>query len=133
MQTKTTVETHAKTEVLDVTQACLGLLPDVADGIALFYVPHTTAALLLCEDDAELRQDIVRVAETWLAGSRPFSHIRKNNPNAEAHILSAFGGSQVLVAIVDGRADLGTYQNLLLLEMDGPKTREIRCQVIAGQ
>lgn len=132
MHTKTTIETSAKTEVLDVTELCLGLLPDVQEGIALFYVPHTTAALVLGEDDAELRGNLVRVAENWLEPARPFAHIRKNNPNAEAHILSAFGSSHVLVGIVDGKADLGTYQNLLFLEMDGPKTREIRCLVVSN-
>lgn len=132
MYSKTAVQTNQKTEVIDVTQTCLALLPDIEEGIALFYIPHTTASLLLCEDDAELRADWVKVAQNWLVACRPFAHIRKNNPNTEAHVLSAVGGSQVMVAVVNGRADLGTYQNMLLLEMDGPKQREIRCLVIAS-
>jgi len=34
------------------------------------------------------------------------------------------------VAIAAGQLDLGRYQNILLLEMDGPKQREIRCQIV---
>jgi len=128
---KTTVETHQKVEVINVTQQLTELTGDVSDGIALFYIPHTTAALLMCEDDDKLRDDLVRVAENWLADCRPFKHIRRNNPNTEAHVLSAFGGTGLTVAIEDGKLDLGNYQNALLLEMDGPKQREIRCKVIA--
>lgn len=132
MVTRTTVQTHHKVEVVNVTERLAALVGDVRDGLALFYLPHTTAALLLCEDDAALRGDLVRTAETWLAPSRPFMHTRRNNPNAEAHLLSAFGGTTLTLAIADGKLDLGTYQNLLLLEMDGPKQREITCKAIAG-
>ncbi len=65
-------------------------------------VPHTTGTLLMCEDDAGLRNDLARVAENWLAACRPFTHIRKNNPNAEAHILSAFGGHGLTVTVEAG-------------------------------
>lgn len=128
---KIQVQTRQPTEVINVTGQLAALVEDVADGLALFYIPHTTAALLICEDDADLRQDLVRAAENWLAGCRPFAHIRNNNPNTEAHLLSTFGGASLTLAIENGRLDLGTYQNVLLLEMDGPKQREIRCKIMA--
>jgi secondary thiamine-phosphate synthase enzyme len=132
MVKKTTVNTQAKTEVINVTEQLIELVNGVSNGIALFYTPHTTAALLMCEDDEELRHDLARVAEEWLAGLGPFAHIRNNNPNAEAHIFSAFGGTNLAVAIENHQLDLGKYQNILLLEMDGPKEREIRCQVVGA-
>lgn len=124
-----TLQSSAKTEVIAVTEALAALCADVKDGFALFYTPHTTAALILCEDDAELREDIVKAAEAMFAPLRPFRHIRNNNPNAEAHLFSAITGTQVIVAVENGRLDLGTHQNLLFIELDGPKRREIRCKV----
>ncbi|MFN8418680.1 MAG: YjbQ family protein [Anaerolineae bacterium] len=47
-------------------------------------------------------------------------------------MFSAMMGTSVVVAISGGKLDLGTYQNLLFVELDGPKKREIRCKVIAG-
>ena len=132
MVKKITLSTRAKTEVINVTDQLAALVNGLTNGIALFYTPHTTAALLVCEDDEELRRDLVRVAEEWLKGLRPFAHTRNNNPNAEAHIFSAFGGTSLTVALENGRLDLGKYQNILLLEMDGPKEREIRCQVVGA-
>lgn len=126
------IDTTRKTEAVNVTARLAELIGDAQDGLAYFYIPHTTAALILCEDDDELRADVERAAERWLADVRPFAHIRNNNPNSEAHILSAFGGAGVTLAIENGTLDLGTYQNVLLLEMDGPKQRELRCKVIRG-
>jgi secondary thiamine-phosphate synthase enzyme len=127
-----TIKTSQKTQVLDVTQEAKSLISGKVDGIAFFYLPHTTATLLMCEDDEELRKDIIRTAERWLQDCGPFLHIRKNNPNAAAHILSAFGGHGVPIAIKGGQLDFGTYQNLLLLELDGPKERELRCCVVTS-
>ncbi len=126
----TTVQTTQKTEVINVTAALSALVGSVQDGIAVFSLPHTTAALIVCEDDAELRDDLVRVAEKLLADLRPFKHRRKNNPNAEAHIISALAGTSLTIAVRNGKLDLGTYQNVLLLEMDGPKQRAIRCVTV---
>jgi len=128
-----TVKTSARKEVLCVTDVLRRLAPDEGSGLAYFYAPHTTAALLLGEDDAELRRDLVRAADRWLRDCGPFSHIRKYNPNAEAHILSAFGGNGLVVAVENGRLDLGAYQNALLLELDGPKEREIRAAALVGR
>ena len=125
-----TIQTAQKTQVLRVTDQLAELVRDVNDGLAFLSVPHTTAALILCEDDPELRDDLVKVAQKILAPLRPFKHIRKNNPNAEAHILSALAGTSLVIAVENGAFDLGTYQNILLLEMDGPKSRDIRCKVI---
>ena len=127
-----TIQTSHKTEVMNVTDHLSQMIGAVNHGIALFSLPHTTAALLICEDDDELREDLVRVAETMLVDLRPFKHRRKNNPNAEAHILSALAGTSVMLAVENGELVLGNYQNILLLEMDGPKQREIRCTTIAS-
>lgn len=132
MRKTITVVTEAKTTVTNVTEQLQEMVGGVGSGLALFSVPHTTAALIICEDDAELREDLVRVAETWLAPLRPFKHIKNNNPNTEAHLLSAFAGTGVTVPVVKGRLELGTYQNILLLEMDGPKQRTIHCYVVGA-
>lgn len=127
---QTTINTQRKTQVLDVTEPCQTLIGAVENGIAVYNIAHTTAALVLCEDDADLRADLVKVAENWLADMRPYQHARRSNPNAEAHILSAFAGASLTIPIVNGQLLLGTWQNILLLELDGPKRRKILCTTI---
>jgi secondary thiamine-phosphate synthase enzyme len=126
MFAQTVIKTEAAKQVLNVTEAACGLLPADVSGLAFFHFPHTTTTLLLSEDDEELRADLLQIAARWLKDCGPFRHIRKNNPNTEAHVLSAFGGHGVSVPVREGKMMLGTYQNLLLLELDGPKERELR-------
>jgi secondary thiamine-phosphate synthase enzyme len=125
------VETEQKTQVINITAQLADMVAGMPDGLALFYTLHTTVTLLISEDDPELRDDLIRAATNLLASCRAFKHVRSNNPNAEAHIISALGGTCLTVAVVGGKPDLGTYQNILLLEMDGPKRREIRCCIVA--
>ncbi len=130
MMNQITVATSQKTQVIDVTAQCQAMIGTVKNGLAVFHLMHTTAALILCEDDADLREDLVQVAENWLRDMRPFRHARRSNPNAEAHILSAFAGASLAIPIVNGVLALGTWQNVLLLELDGPKQRKVACATV---
>ena len=130
MMRQITVATERKTQVMDLTAQCQSMIGKADYGVAIFHLAHTTAALLLCEDDADLREDLVKIAENWLRDMRPFRHARRSNPNAEAHILSAFAGASLAVPIASGKLALGVWQNILLLELDGPKRRTITCATI---
>ena len=125
-----TIKTEKKTQVLNVTSLIVPLVEKVKEGIVIVSIPHTTAALFLAEDDLQLRDDFIKIAENWLKELRPFTHVKSNNPNTEAHVLSALFGSQLVLVIKEGRLDIGKYQNLLFLEMDGPKERQIKIKII---
>jgi secondary thiamine-phosphate synthase enzyme len=124
------VATQSKSEVVNVTARAVERLkavdPAPKRALACLSTPHTTAALFLGEDDEELRADIVEIARAWLAPLEPFRHIRNQNPNTAAHVLSSVFGTAILVPVEDGELVLGRYQNILLLEMDGPKERSVR-------
>jgi len=118
-------------QVIDVTDRVAKLVTSADDGIAFLSVPHTTAALLLSEDDEELRRDIIRVAQRWLQDCGPFEHRKNNNPNTVAHVLSCFAGTSLAIGISDGKLELGTYQRILFLDLDGPKNRKVRLRTLS--
>ena len=130
MYTNFVVETTKTTEVINITKEVLEAIANIHDGIMVCSIPHTTASLIICEDDPELRKDFVKIAENWLSPLRPFEHTKNNNPNTEAHVLSSLGGTSLIISITDGKPDLGKYQNLLFWEMDGPKKRQVNIKVI---
>lgn len=132
MPIQTIISTSRKTEVLDVTAACHALIGEAENGVAVFNVLHTTAALLIGENDSDLFDDMERAAENLLSGLRPFRHGRNSNPNAEAHILSAIAGSALTLPFVNGKLVLGSWQRILLLELDGPKQRKLTCTTVAA-
>lgn len=125
MKKSITVTSSARTEAINITDRIAEELGEVEHGLLVASIPHTTAAIYIAEDDAELREDYLKVAESGLAELRPFKHIRKNNPNTEAHVYSSLFGTSVTVVVENGKLSLGTYQNVMFLEMDGPKERTV--------
>jgi secondary thiamine-phosphate synthase enzyme len=119
------VATTETREILDLTDRLASLATGLADGIVLLSAPHTTVALFVSELDDDLRADFLKIADRLFQPIRPFAHIRKNNPNTEAHALSAMFGTSLVLPVAGGKIGLGTYQRILLFELDGPKTRTI--------
>jgi secondary thiamine-phosphate synthase enzyme len=119
------VRTQKNREIVDLTDRVSSLAAGLADGVVLLGAPHTTVALFVSELDDELRQDFLRIADQLFQHARPFAHVRNDNPNTEAHALSAMFGTSVMLPVVGGKLALGTYQRVLLFELDGPKPRTV--------
>jgi secondary thiamine-phosphate synthase enzyme len=94
----------------------------VAEGVCHVAVPHTTAAVLLNENaDPAVGEDILSA----LAKILPAVAWRHSEGNSDAHFLSTMVGHSVMVPINEGELALGRWQAVYLLELDGPRKREI--------
>ena len=120
-----TVQSQRKIHAVDITDAVVERLPAGAEGIVHLFCPHTTAALVIGENEEKLMGDLERAAAHLLDHCGPFEHAAHGNPNAPAHILSSIAGCSGGVPGEAGRLRLGTYQRVLLLELDGPRTRRV--------
>ncbi len=90
------------------------------DGLLLAFAPHATAALILNEAESGLMNDF----ETWILNN--FRGRWKHDlidDNASAHLASGMLSQFVLLPVRDGRIVRGTWQNLLFIELDGPRSR----------
>lgn len=99
----------------------------VARGVALLSVPHTTCGLCVNEDEEGLRRDLEHLAGSLVDLVRPpggFHHDRVDD-NARAHLTAALLGHSVNLRIRDGAPALGTWQSVLLVEIDGPRDRRV--------
>jgi secondary thiamine-phosphate synthase enzyme len=103
------------------------------DGLLLASVEHTTAALFLGESGAEMFADYERVAAHLIEAYGPWQHETWNPGNAQSHVLSSFIGGQLLLPVTSGRLDLGTWQRVIFLELDGPRRRHIAVASVATQ
>lgn len=123
------VRTESGTQVVNVTRkvtdACgqLGL----GEGILLVSCRHTTCALSLNEDEAGLRHDLERLGGSLLNAFRGPDGYRHDeiDDNAQAHLTSVLLGHSLTLPVASGRPVLGTWQSILLLEMDGPRSRTL--------
>ena len=126
-----TVSTKNRFELVDITWQVEQAVSssNVKDGICLVYAPHATASIIANEHEAGLLRDILsKVRELFPEGGR-YLHNRIDD-NAHAHLASAFIGSSRIFPVKGGRLVRGTWQNVLLVEADGPRTRRIIVEVL---
>lgn len=120
-----TVETHARAELVDVTQRLQQAVATggVRHGVLIASVPHTTAGITINENaDPSVRRDIVMALARLVPDDLPFTHLEGNSG---AHVKASLMGSSVTVPIDDGRLQLGTWQGIYLAEFDGPRRRRL--------
>ncbi len=124
------VRTRATQEMLDITGRVAELVKaaGVQDGVCVIYVPHATAAVVINENaDPNVCTDILDA----LAGLVPegrWRHDRIDN-NAAAHIKATILGPSEAVPVRSGRLALGTWQSVMLVELDGPRDRTVIVEV----
>lgn len=128
VQRAVTVETDERLETVDITAQIEAVIPeDCSAGICSVYVRHTTAAVIVQENEPRLRSDI----ETLLADLVPDDgHAHDTlDENADAHLRATLLGREVTVPVTDGALSPGTWGSLLLVECDGPRSRTVTATV----
>ncbi|KPV63420.1 MAG: hypothetical protein AOA66_0896 [Candidatus Bathyarchaeota archaeon BA2] len=106
---------------------------EVQNGMAFIFVPHNGAALTINEHQKEIWNDSWRCYQTWAPLDGNYEHHRTwggMEKNGMAHVLSNFMAKSIPLLILNGRLRLGTWQQLLLWEMDGPRERQVDVMVM---
>ena len=125
------VHTDGPIDVVDVTEAVEDAVPaDVERGTCHVFVGHTTAGVTINEAEAGLRSDLQATLERFAPSDEEYRHDRIDD-NAAAHLQAMLLGSSVTVPIEDGTLALGTWQSILFVDCDGPRTRRLRVTVTA--
>jgi secondary thiamine-phosphate synthase enzyme len=120
---KLIIKTRKKREVLDITGTIESLLENQATGICNLFILHTTAALTTADLDPGTDLDMLDAFEAMI----PKLHYRHpHNPeHVPDHILSALIGTSVALPFERGDLILGTWQRVVLIELDGPRERQL--------
>lgn len=117
------VSTGDRLEAVDITAPVRDTLPADTDGTVTVFSHHTTAALTVNEADDRLLDDI----ESFLSNlvlDEGWAHDDIDD-NAESHLRAALLGPSETIPVRDGTLGLGTWQSILLVECDGPRTRTV--------
>ena len=100
------------------------------DGLLLVSVPHTTCAVTLNEPEPGLLDDLARALEQLVPWNGRYAHNQGAEDNAAAHVRANLIGHQVFVPVVQGRLQAGVWQDVLLVECDGPRTRTVELRLL---
>ena len=119
-------------QLIDITSEVEGVIADsgVKDGLCLVFVPHSTAAIVLTENEEGLKKDWLAVLKKLVSGF-DFLHDRIDN-NADSHILSGLLGQGKTLPIEKGRLIRGTWQQIFLAELDGPRERRVSVSIMSA-
>jgi len=113
-------------EVIDLTSKVTSAVQEsgIKNGLLIAQLPHATASLVLNESESGVKRDMLRQLNELIPVEGNYEHDRIDD-NAHAHLKSAFIGSSRVLPIIDGRVVRGTWQNFLVIEQDGPRTRRL--------
>jgi secondary thiamine-phosphate synthase enzyme len=120
--------TKKKRQVVDITDQLNKFLAEnkIKNGVVNLVLTHTTAALATADLDPGTDQDMLDVLDKLIPKIR-FRH--PHNPShTPDHILSSLIGATLSLIVDKGQLVLGSWQRIILLEFDGPRTREIVIQ-----
>ena len=130
------ISTKGHYDFVDITGKVEALVEKsgVRDGVALVFVPGSTAAVTTMEYESGVIQDLINVFEKLAPENADYIHHQRwGDRNGAAHIKSALVGPGLAVPIEDGRLVLGTWQQIVLIDFDErPRSREIVVKIIPG-
>ena len=131
------VDTHDRIEVVDLTERVMDYVRafKIREGLVTVWSMHTTCALFINEAQRALHADIKRALEQIVERQTDWMH---NDPaesdcdrsNADAHLRAMLLGHSLTLQISGGELVLGQWQRVLAAELDGPRERSIRLQVL---
>ncbi len=129
------VETKGHSQVLDITEQVVQCVDAgaISCGTATVFVIGSTAAITTTEFEPGLAShDLAAALEKVAPENGPYLHEETwHDDNGHAHVRAVFIGPSLTVPIVDRRLQLGTWQQIVLLDFDTrPRSRRILVQVL---
>ena len=104
----------------------------IQDGLALVHCTGSTTCIIITEFETGAMQDLKDKFEAFAPRDGNYRHhLRGVDDNGRAHVLSAFLNRNVSIPIIDHKLALGTWQELVLIDLDTrPRTRSWILQII---
>lgn len=127
------VETGSGTDVVDVTEEVRGAVGEfeASRGICQVSARHTTAAVAIQENEPGVVRDLEEMLEELVPEGAGYHHDRNRaDGNAHSHLRATLLGNGVTFPVREGEPVLGTWQSVMLLELDGPRTRTVDVEVV---
>ena len=102
-------------------------------GIITIFVKHTTASVMIIEDEPGIRADTKNIWARLVPANKDWQHNTQNpgEDNGHSHLRGQMQGAFLTVPFVNGALTLGTWQQIVLIDFDTrARTREIILQLI---
>jgi len=131
------ISTDQRVELIDLTKQIMEFARkfNIKEGLVSLWSMHTTCTLFINEFQTALLTDIKRFLEQMVARDAEWLH---NNPehsdcdrfNADSHLRALLLGHSLTLQVSGGEVVLGQWQRILMAELDGPRARTLRIQLM---
>ncbi len=126
-------QTGKRREFINITDKVAGCLAEsgIKEGLLLCNAMHITASIFINDDESGLHDDFEKWLEK-LAPEKPYDQYRHNSfeDNADAHLKRTVMGREVIVAVTEGRLDLGPWEQVFYGEFDGMRKKRVLVKII---
>ena len=136
------IQTQDAPQFIDITDwvtDCVGQ-SRIGNGFVVVYSRHTTAAVVINENEPLLLEDLAHFLERICPRDADYRHndfaVRTVNmtadeaPNAHAHLQHLLLGSSETIPLVNGKMTFGKWQSIFFIELDHPRPREVMVQIV---
>lgn len=125
------VKTSDRLEIVDISSGINSIVAGsgVKTGLVNLFSQHSTSGIVINENESGLVEDFKNFLKKIVQNEADYKHDRIDN-NADSHLRSLLLGSSVNVPVENGRMELGTWQSIFFIELDGPRTRNIIVTVL---
>ena len=134
MRTETIeVRTGSRAEVHDLTRSCERFVSGAGDGLLNVFVPHATAGVAIMETGAGSDDDLLATIDQLLPRDGRWLHAHGSPGHGRDHVLPALIAPSIVVPVVAGRLQLGTWQSICLVDTNlDNAVRQVRLSLLTS-
>lgn len=125
------INTNKNFEIIDITSKINDWI-DVENGIISIFSKHSTSAIVVNENESGLLNDLEFTLDNLISDKFSYNHDRIDN-NARSHLKSFLLSSSECLPIKNSKLDLGTWQSVFFIELDGPRQNRTISLTIIGE
>lgn len=130
-----TFHTKNRYEFVKITQILEDIVQKsgVTEGLCFVSPMHITSSVFINDDERGLHEDFLK----WLEKLAPYNpsgykHNLTGEDNADAHLKRTIMGRETIIAITNGRLDLGPWEEIFYGEFDGQRPKRVIVKVIGA-
>jgi secondary thiamine-phosphate synthase enzyme len=130
------IETRGEGDILDITKRVSESVAGskLKNGIVTVFLPGSTGALTTIEFEPGLLQDLPTILELVAPKEHPYEHERRwHDGNGHSHVRASIIGPSITIPFVKGRLTLGTWQQIVFVELDVHRRRRNLVLQIIGE
>ena len=125
------LNTNKNFEIIDITSKINELI-DIEEGIISIFSKHSTTAVVVNENETGLLNDLEFTLNNLINDKFTYQHDKIDN-NAKSHLKSFILSSSECLPVKNRKLDLGTWQSVFFIELDGPRRNRTVTLTMVGE